>query len=254
MTLSAAYAHMLVDAHEMAVAIAPPDPLLTPAQGYDVQQLASHLRQAKGATAVGYKIGLTHVASQTAFGAAGPISGVLFDTLAVKNHSTIELCRFIAPMVELELAFVLHCELKGPDCTVPDVLNATAYISPAMEIIDNRFSHPANIANIIADNAGAAGFVLGDQKWRPDNFDTGHVSGRISCNGVSAGTGLSAAVLGHPARAVAWLANDLATRNRQLHAGDILLAGAFVGPLAVRNGDELTLAYASTCRITVAFA
>jgi 2-oxo-hept-3-ene-1,7-dioate hydratase len=230
-------AQQLLDAEQAAVPIAFANWNMTCDDGYAVQRHATCKRISGGAIAVGQKIGLTSVATRQMFQADEPIHGILFRAMMIHSGATVPISHYIAPRVEVELAFILEHDLRGPNCTISDVLAASAYVVPAIEIIDCRLSAPPRLGNIIADNAGAAGFVLGCQKLNPTEVDLGSIAAVAWRNGRIEGSGITDSIMGHPALAVAWLANDLAQSGQYLHREEIIMAGAFIGPILVDAGN-----------------
>ena len=170
----------------------------------------------------------------------------LMDDMFFASGTDMPCARFIAPRVEVELAFVLERELQGPGVTLTDVLRATAYVTPALEIIDARIEQfdrdskaPRKVFDTIADFAACAGVVLGGRPVRADAVDLRWVGALLYKNAVIEETGLAAAVLDHPATGVAWLANKIAPYSERLNAGDVVLAGSFTRPTPARAGDVL---------------
>jgi 2-oxo-hept-3-ene-1,7-dioate hydratase len=168
--------------------------------------------------------------------------------------------RFIAPRVEVELAFVLNKPLKGPGVTVFDVLAATDYVVPAIEIIDARIEQfdrhtraMRRVFDTISDNAANAGIVTGGRPVKPDAVDLRWVSALLYKNGVIEESGVAAAVLNHPANGVAWLANKLAPYNEHLAAGEIVLAGSFTRPVNALAGDSFHADYGPLGAIAFTF-
>jgi 2-oxo-hept-3-ene-1,7-dioate hydratase len=152
--------------------------------------------------------------------------------------------------VEVELAFLLSRPLRGPGVTVFDVLRATEYVTPALEIIDARIEQvgrdtkqPRKVFDTIADFAANAGVVLGGRPVKPDAIDLRWAGAMLYKNGIIEETGLAAAVLNHPATGVAWLANKIAPYEEQLNSGDIVLAGSFTRPISSVRGDVLQADY-----------
>jgi 2-oxo-hept-3-ene-1,7-dioate hydratase len=158
--------------------------------------------------------------------------------------------RFIAPRIEVELAFVLGVDLTGPGCTTEDVLEATAYVSPAVEILDARIQmtdpetgSTRTIVDTVADNAADAGIVVASQRFDVHEIDLPWVCAVLRRNGRIEESGVAAAVLDHPANGVAWLANRLAGEGTALRAGELILGGSFTRILWVRRGDEFVADY-----------
>ncbi|ABE42927.1 2-oxo-hept-4-ene-1,7-dioate hydratase [Polaromonas sp. JS666] len=206
---------------------------------YAIQQLWTAARVKAGARVVGHKIGLTSKAMQRASKMTEPDYGVLLDDMLYPDGAKIPASRFHMPRLEVELAFVLGKPLGGKNLTVYDVLDATAYVTPALEIIDYRTEVPREICDTIADNAAAAAMVTGGRVVRPMDVDLRWIGATLSKNGVIEESGVSAAVMGHPAMGIVWLANKLAVHGITLEAGHILLAGSFTRPTAVEAGDTI---------------
>jgi 2-oxo-hept-3-ene-1,7-dioate hydratase len=174
------------------------------------------------------------------------------------DGARIPASQFHQPRLEVELAFVLGRPLGGPPwdgrpVTVYDVLDATAYVTPALEIIDYRTEVPRSICDTIADNAAAAAMVTGGRVVRPMDIDLRWVAATLSKNGVIEESGVSAAVMGHPALGIVWLANKLAGHGITLEAGHILLAGSFTRPTAVASGDTIHADFGPLGSIGVSF-
>ena len=172
------------------------------------------------------------------------------DDMFFAQGGDIPIARFIAPRVEVELAFILGKPLKGPHVSLFDVLAATEYVTPALEIIDARIEQfdredkgMRKVFDTISDFAANAGIVLGGRPVRPDAADLRWVGAMLFKNGVVEETGLAAGVLNHPATGVAWLANKIAPYDEQLNAGDVVLAGSFTRPVTAVAGDSLHADY-----------
>ncbi len=169
--------------------------------------------------------------------------------------------RFIAPRVEVELAFVLSRTLRGPGVTLADVLVATDHVTPAVEIIDARIEQfdretkaPRKVFDTIADFAANAGIVVGGRKVRADAIDLRWVGAILAKNGVVEETGLAAGVLDHPGNGVVWLANKIAAYDEQLNAGDVVLGGSFTRPTTAVRGDAFRVDYGPLGAIEFSFA
>jgi 2-oxo-hept-3-ene-1,7-dioate hydratase len=221
-------------------------PDMTMDDAYAVQAAYVALRHAQGRKTIGWKIGLTSKAMQYALNISTPDSGVLLDDMVFEDGATIPADRFIQPRIEAELAFVLKAPLQGPDVTLADVLNATDYILPALEILDTRILRvdPASgtsrtIVDTICDNAANAGIVTGGRAMRPDAFDPRWAGAIVMRNAEVEETGLGAGVLNQPARGVAWLANRLSLYGQRIEAGQIVLSGSFIRPIEARHGDTI---------------
>lgn len=224
------------------------------ADSYAIQKLVIERKIAQGARLRGHKIGLTSKAMQSTVGIDEPDYGHLLDSMFFQDGQTISTDKLIVPRVEVELAFVLGKALRGPGVTLFDVLGATDYVVPALEIIDGRSKYPRTIVDNIADNAACAGIVLGGRPVRPMDIDLRWVGAILLKNGVIEESGVSAAVLGHPGLGIAWLANKLALHDTGLEAGHIVLAGSFTRTVAVGPGDTLHADYGKLGGISVHFS
>jgi 2-oxo-hept-3-ene-1,7-dioate hydratase len=217
---------------------------------YAIQREWVGMKLAAGRRLVGRKIGLTSKAMQTSVGISEPDYGVLLDDMLFDNGTDIPFQRFTEPRVEVELAFILGRKLEGPGCTQFDVLDATAYVVPAVEIIDSRVQRvdpetkgTRTIVDSISDNAANAGVVLGGRPVKPLDVDLRWVGGLLLRNGQIEETGVAAGVLNHPANGVAWLANRLSGYGESLNPGEIILAGSFTRALFGHPGDTFHADY-----------
>ena len=236
-------------------------PDMTIDDGYAIQQAWVARKIARDNPPIGHKIGLTSRAMQRAANIDEPDYGVLLKDMLFHSGATLPRERLIIPRVETELAFILKDDLTGPDCTLFDVLRATDYVVPALEIIDARImrSDPATgttrkVFDTISDNAAHAAIVLGGRPVKPDAVDLRWVSALVYRNGVIEESGVAAAVLDHPANGVVWLANKLATRGVTLKAGQIVLGGSFTAPIEARPGDGFHVDYGPLGSVAVQFA
>ncbi|MDO4637183.1 MAG: 2-oxo-hepta-3-ene-1,7-dioic acid hydratase [Lautropia sp.] len=225
-------------------------PDITLEDAYAIQRAWVEKKISGGRKQIGHKIGLTSRAMQVSSNITEPDYGTLLDDMLFEEGSDIPIKRFIVPRVEVELAFILGKPLKGPDCTLVDVLEATRYIIPALEIIDARIQQidPATgstrkVFDTISDNAANAGIVLGGRAIRPHDVDLRRIPAILYRNSVIEESGVSAAVLNHPAKGVAWLANKLAPYSVSLEAGQTILSGSFTRPVAGRAGDTFHVDY-----------
>lgn len=236
-------------------------PTMTIEDGYAIQRAWVKLEQADGRTIRGRKIGLTSRAMQLASRITEPDFAPLMDDMFFEAGGDIPVQRFIAPRVEVELAFVLGSDLGGPGASIFDVLRATEYVCPAIEIIDSRIElldretgAPRKVYDTISDFAANAGVVLGGRPVRIDAVDLRWVGAMLYKNGVIEETGLAAGVLNHPATGVAWLANKIAPFDERLHAGDVVLSGSFTRPTPAVAGDTLHADYGPLGSISFRFA
>jgi 2-oxo-hept-3-ene-1,7-dioate hydratase len=218
---------------------------LTIEDAYAVQRRWVEIKVARGNSLKGRKIGLTSRAMQQASQIEEPDYAPLMDDMFFEAGRDISIAHFIAPRIEVELAFVLGKPLKGPGVTLFDVLDATDYVTPAVEIIDARIEQfdretkaPRKVFDTISDFAACAGVVTGGRPVRPLDVDLRWVGAMLYKNGGIEETGLAAGVLNHPANGVAWLANKLAAYDETLRAGDVVLAGSFTRPTTAAAGDN----------------
>lgn len=233
---------------------------MTIEDGYAIQSEWVRLEMADGRSIKGRKIGLTSRAMQQASQITEPDYAPLMDDMFFATGSDIPFERFIAPRVEVELAFVLRSPLKGPGVTIFDVLRATDYVTPALEIIDARIEQfdretraPRKVFDTIADFAANAGIVMGGRPVKPDAVDLRWVGALLYKNAVIEETGLAAGVLNHPAAGVAWLADKIAPYGEGLNCGDIILGGSFTRPTTVARGDVLHADYGPLGGISMRF-
>jgi 2-oxo-hept-3-ene-1,7-dioate hydratase len=168
-----------------------------------------------------------------------PDYGHLLDTMMIADGAKVPHANYCLPRVEIELAFVLGKPLKGPGVNLLDVLRATEYVVPAIEIVDARVQNPRKIFDTVADNGAAAGIVIGGRPIGPMETDLRWVGGIMYRNSEIEETGLAAGVLGHPALGVAWLANRLGKSGVTLEAGHLVLAGSFTRVVFAQKGDTL---------------
>jgi 2-oxo-hept-3-ene-1,7-dioate hydratase len=218
-------------------------PTMTLEDAYLVQAVGMQMRIADGRSVIGHKVGLTSRTMQRALSIEQPDFGVLYDDMLFENCS-VPVNRFIRPRVEIELAFILGTDLAGPNCDMDEVLAATAEIRPCFEILDSRVEMMSarsgrrrTIVDTVADNAADAGLVLGGPALKIGAVDLQWVAAMCFQNGKVEDSGVSGSVLGHPARAVAWLANNLHRYGVSLRAGEIVLSGSFIDPLNASRGD-----------------
>ena len=198
---------------------------------YAISSAVAQERVKAGARIVGHKIGLTSKAMQASSKIDEPDYGYLFDDLILNDGAKVPFESFCVPRVEPELTFILKEPLKGPNVGLVDVLRATEYVVPSIEIIDARVTEPRRIFDTVADNGAAAGIVLGGRPVRPEDVDLRWVGAIFYRNSEIEETGLAAGVLGHPAMAIAWLANKLAPFDITLEPGHLMLSGSFTRPV-----------------------
>ena len=225
-------------------------PAMTMDDAYAVQAAWVSQKIAAGHKPVGHKIGLTSRAMQIAAQITEPDSGMLLEHMMMRSSEHFSMSRFIAPMVEVELAFVLRRDIDGVNTSLEDVLDATAYITPALEIIDARIERldrvtkaPRKVVDTISDNAANAAVIVGDVRVPATDIDLPWVGASMSKNGAVEETGLASGVLGHPAMGIVWLARRLAKYGHRLRGGDFVLSGSFTRPVSMALGDVFSVAY-----------
>jgi len=229
-------------------------PDLRPEEAYAIQLEVVRRKVDAGGRIVGRKIGLTSRAMQQMLGIDQPDYGHLLDTMAVADGGQVPIERLVQPKVEGEIAFVMKRDLRGPAVTVADVLAATDYLVPAIEIIDSRIRDwQIKLADTIADNASSGMFVLGNSRTAVDQVDLRLVGMVLEKNGEVALTGAGAAVLGNPARAVAWLANKLSEFGISLKAGEVILSGSLSSALSIARGDQVKAEFDRLGSVSVTF-
>ncbi len=225
-------------------------PDMTMDDAYAVQKHWVDDKVANGRRVIGYKIGLTSRAMQNAMKINEPDYGVLLDDMVFADGSDIEVAQFCDPRIEVELAFVLKDRLEGENVTMLDVLNATDYVVPALEIIAARSHrvHPETgytrtIVDTISDNAANAGIIMGGRPIKPLDMDLRWCGSLFYLNGVLEETGLAAGVLNHPANGICWVAKRFAPHGIALEPGQVILAGSFTRPVIVKAGDTIHADY-----------
>jgi len=233
---------------------------MTFADSYAIQRAWVEIKRGEGRVIKGHKIGLTSRAMQISAQITEPDYGTLLDDMFFRDGAEIPAARFIVPRLEVELAFVLARPLRGPDVTLFDVLNATDYVVPALELIDARIEQfdrvskaPRKVLDTIADNAANGAVILGGRPVRPDAVDLRWAGALLYKNGVIEESGLAAAVLNHPGNGVAWLANKLSAHDEGLAAGEVVLGGSFTRPVACSAGDVFHADYGPLGSIAVRF-
>jgi 2-keto-4-pentenoate hydratase len=234
-------ANRLLTAEYTCEAIAP---LTDPSGNFSVEDayhVQFHLVKAKLASQnviAGKKIGLTSLAAQNLFGVYEPVYGCLLSSMEVADGGIIQLGELIQPKVEPEIAFLLNKDLIGPGVSVTDVLRATEAVIPALEIADSRIKDwKIKVPDAVADNSSSARFILSGRLTRVADLDLSLTGLVFKKNGEVLGTAAGAAVLGHPAAAVAWLANKMAEFEIHLKAGEVVLSGALTASVAPAAGD-----------------
>jgi 2-keto-4-pentenoate hydratase len=230
-------------------------PKIEPAESYRIQLALIEMKKADGAKVVGKKIGLTSKAMQKMLNVDQPDYGHILDGMMLQDGVVFRVGELIQPKIEPEIAFILDREIKGPGVTPIQVLAATRFVVPALEIIDSRIEGwKIKLCDTIADNASSARVVLGSSPKRVDERDLKLVGMILEKNGDIVQTGAGGAVLGHPAVAVAWLANAVGQFGVSLSAGDIIMPGALCGAVDVGAGDLLQASFDGLGTVSVRFA
>jgi len=213
---------------------------------------AKHLNS--GRQLAGLKMGLTSRAKMEQMGVKDPICGFLTDDAVVGDGESIDTSTLIHPKVEAEVAFVTKAPLKGPGCHVGDVLKATDFVIPALEVIDSRYENfRFDLPSVIADNTSACRFVTGGRPVSPRDYDLKTIGVVVDRNGEVVETGAGAAVLGDPALSVATLANMLAKRGAEIPAGTLILTGGITRAILVKPGDTIRARYQHLGELSVSF-
>ncbi|MDN5345230.1 MAG: 2-keto-4-pentenoate hydratase [Clostridia bacterium] len=219
-------------------------PQLTVEDAYRIQLAGIEVKLARGSKVIGKKIGLTSRGMQQLLGVNEPDYGHLLDNMLLLEGEPCRREELLWPRVEGEMAFILKETLKGPGVTIADVYRATEGIMPAFEIVDSRIRDwKIKLPDTIADNASSARLVLGSRMVPIKDLDLRLIGMVLEKNGEMVNNGAGAAVWGHPAAAVAWLANKLATFDIALEAGEIILSGAVTAAEDAHAGDVFTVSF-----------
>ena len=255
---SKAIAEQLYQAEKNATPIDPLTetyPGLTVEQAYAIQLEGVAIRRERDSRKViGKKIGLTSIAMQKLIGVDEPDYGHLFDHMLVSEGEPILCSRLLQPKVEGEVAFVLNKRLQGPGVTIAEVLRATEGVMASIEIVDSRVRDwKIKLADTIADNASSARFVVGSRLVCPGEVDLRLLGMVFEKNGEVVNTGAGAAVLGHPAASVAWLANKLGKFAIALEEGEIILSGAVTAAVDARAADCFLISFQGLGTVGVRF-
>ncbi len=214
-------------------------PDITFEDAYAISTEVANRKIAAGAKLIGHKVGLTSKAMQRSSMIDEPDYGHLLDNMMIADGAKIPHENFCKPRIEVELAFILGRKLQGPGVGLPEVLRATEYVVPALEIVDARLQDPRKIFDTISDNGAAAGIVIGGRPVGPMDVDLRWVGGIMYKNSEIEETGVAAGVLGHPALGVAWLANKLGQHGVALEPGHLVLAGSFTRVVFAQKGDTI---------------
>jgi 2-oxo-hept-3-ene-1,7-dioate hydratase len=226
-------------ARKQAVQLSKTWPDITIDDAYAISTIVANRKITAGAKLIGHKVGLTSKAMQRSSQIDEPDFGFLLDNMMIADGASVRHEDFCLPRVEVELAFIMGKTLKGPGVGLTDVLRATEYVVPALEIVDARLQDPRKIFDTVSDNGAAAGIVVGGRPVGPMDVDLRWVGGIMYRNAEIEETGVAAGVLGHPALGVAWLANKIGQHGVALEPGHLVLAGSFTRVVHARKGDTL---------------
>ena len=236
-------------------------PGMTLDDAYAVQSRLIARKLASGRRKIGWKIGLTSRAMQDALKIDTPDSGVLLDDMLFATGATVPAGRFIQPRIEAEIAFIMKTPLSGTDCSRHDVLTATDYVAPTLEILDTRVQRvdPATgktrvIVDTISDNAANAGLVLGTARHAPETVDLRWTGAILTRDDIVEETGLGAGVLNDPVTSVLWLARRMAEYGQTIEAGDIILSGSFIRPVEAPPGSRIHADFGPFGSVDITFA
>ncbi len=228
-------------------------PAITIEDSYAISSEVKDRHVAAGRKVIGHKVGLTSKAMQRSSMIDEPDYGFILDDQMIGDGAKVPHANYCKPRVEVELAFVMGKRLIGPGVGLTDVLRATEYVVPAMEIVDARLLDPRKIVDTVADNGAAAGIAIGGRPVGPMEVDLRWVGGIMYKNSEIEETGLAAGVLGHPALGVAWLANKLGALGTALEPGHIVLAGSFTRVVFAHKGDTIHADYGPLGGIAIQF-
>lgn len=229
-------------------------PAMDVVDAYEIQLTNIRRRLDAGAAIRGHKVGLASRAMQQMMGVDEPDYGHLLDDMFFFEGFEIEAANYCAPRVEVEIGFVLGDRLEGPSCTIADVLRATEYVVPAIELIDSRIRDwKIALPDTIADNASSAGVILGGRATPIEDVDVRLLGALLRINGRIVETGAGGAVLGNPATSVAWLANKVHGFGVTLEAGHVVLPGSCTRAVDVRPGDVVDVEFDALGRVSALF-
>ena len=229
-------------------------PAMTIADAYAVQTELRKRFIASGHQLIGWKAGLTSKAKMQQMGVDVPSIGFLTDQMARPENSVISVSDLVHPRVECEIAFVTKADLSGPDCTAEQVLAATDYVLPAIEIIDSRYSgFKFDLESVIADNGSSARYVGGGRARYAEDLDLRTLGVVMEKNGEIVGMGAAAEVMEHPAEAVAMLVNILSELGETLPAGSFVMSGGITAAVKVEPGDHIIARYQELGSVSIRF-
>ncbi|MFD2443776.1 2-keto-4-pentenoate hydratase [Bacillus sp. CGMCC 1.16607] len=227
---------------------------LNVSDAYQIQLEVTKKKLDDGRSIIGKKVGLTSMAMQQMLGVNEPDYGHLLDDMQVPDGGSVKISDMLSPKIEAEIGFILGKDLKGPNVTFLDVLMATQYIVPALEIIDSRIEDwKIKLVDTVADNGSSAKVVVGNKLCTIDGVDLRSIGMVLYNNGEMVSTGSGAAALGHPAHAIAWLANKLHEFDITLKAGELILPGSLSAAFTVKEGDCISAHFGQLGSVSVSF-
>ena len=228
---------------------------------YAIQSALMAAKLAENRRVIGWKIGLTSKAMQSALNIDIPDSGVLFDDMLFENASTVPKGRFIQPRIEAEIAFVMKAPLAGESVTREEVIAATDYVAPSLEILDTRILRAdpetgttRNVYDTISDNAANAGIVLGKERHAVEAHDLRWTGAIVLRNGEVEETGLGAGVLNDPVEGIVWLARRMGQYGQRIEAGQVILSGSFIRPVECPPGTSVSADFGPFGSVDIHFA
>jgi 2-oxo-3-hexenedioate decarboxylase len=221
---------------------------------YEIQYAIRQRKLARGGRLSGLKMGLTSHAKMKQMGVETPIYGFLMDYFARPDGGEIKFSELIHPKIEAEIAFVTKAPLRGPGCHIGDVLAATDFVLPAVEVIDSRYrDFKFDLKSVVADNCSSSRYVTGGRSRSIEGIDLKNLGVVIEKNGKVVATAAGSAVLGHPAASVAMLANMLGARGEHIPAGTFIMTGGMTEAIAVEAGDHVVARYQDLGQVSMKF-
>ncbi len=240
--------------HDMGAPLTERFPGMTVVDAYNIQIHTMEEYRSNGRKVTGKKIGLTSKAMQDLFGVYEPDFGSLLDHLAFNSGDVIPANLLIQPKVEGEIAFILNSDLTGKLITARDVLDATEYVTAAIEVVDSRFRNwQIKLEDSVSDNASFGAYVLGGRTCSVQDVDLRLIGMVLEKNGTIVNTGAGAAAMGHPANCVAWLANKMNEFNTPLRKGDVILSGAITAAVEAKPGDYFRVSFDRLGEVCLSF-
>jgi 2-keto-4-pentenoate hydratase len=227
-------------------------PDATVEDAYRISIAVTDRKVGAGRIVKGHKIGLTSKAMRSLTGATEPDYGTLFENWFVPEGSTVSRSRMNRPLVEVELAFVLRAPLAGPAVTAADVIRATDFVLPSIEIVDSRYRGrgPNALVDSISDAASCGLVVLGGNPRRLTDIDVRTIGASLAVNGVIEESGVARAVMGNPVNSVAWLANKLHEFGVTPEPGHVILSGSFIKAIPFHPGDSVSALFDTLGEVT----